>query len=63
MKGETVMDEEIMQKGFERYLVTFKDGSQATIKASSFVDVLAELRESNKDEEDVVDIEKLDWEE
>lgn len=54
-------DEKIIEEGFERYLVTFKDGSKATVNASSFVDVLAELRESNRDEEDVINIEKLDF--
>lgn len=57
----TEMNEEILQEGFERYIVTFKDGSQATINASSFADVLAELRESKRDEDDAISIVKLDY--
>lgn len=55
------MKDEVLQEGFERYAVTFKDKSGATVNASSFVDVLAELKESNYDEEDVVSIVKLDY--
>ncbi len=52
--------DEIMKDGFERYLaVSMKDGA-VVINASSFIDVLAELRESGINEDDVVSITKLD---
>lgn len=54
-------DEKIIEEGFERYLVTFKGGSKATVNASSFADVLAELIESKRDEDDAISIVKLDY--
>lgn len=57
----TEMKESILEAGFERYLVKFKDGTAATVNASSFADVLAELLESGKNEDDVIIIEKIDY--
>ena len=55
------MDEEkILEDGFERYMVVVYGVGAATVKASSFVDVLAELGESGVNEEDVIQITRID---
>ena len=54
------MEEKIIQDGFERYLVVLMNDAPAIVNASSFVDVLAELRESGIDEDDVFSITKID---
>ena len=51
------MDE---KKNAERYLVIQKYGPMATVWASTFADVLKELNESGIEDDDVIQITKLD---
>lgn len=53
-------EQKVMEKGFERYLVVDLKRGAMIVYASSFIDVLAELKESDIDEDDVISMTKLD---
>lgn len=53
-------EEKVMEQGFERYLVVSLTKGAMIVYASSFIDVLAEMKESNVDEDDVIVITKID---
>lgn len=53
-------EQKVMEEGFERYLVVDLKRGAMIVYASSFIDVLAELKESGIDEEDVIVIVKID---
>ena len=53
-------EQKVMEKGFERYLVVDLKRGAMIVYASSFIDVLAELKESDVDEDDVISMTKLD---
>ena len=56
-------EQKVMEKGFERYLVVSVKEGAMIVHASSFIDVLAELKESGINEDDVIVMNKLDFEE
>ena len=53
-------EQKVMEEGFERYLVVSIRHGAMIVNASSYLDVLAELKESGIDEEDVIVIVKID---
>ena len=53
-------EQKVMEEGFERYLVVDLKRGAMVIYANSFIDVLAELKESHIDEDDVISMTKLD---
>ena len=55
-------EEKILDEGFERYLVVSITAGAMIVCASSFIDVLAELKESGIEEDDVIIINKIDLE-
>ena len=53
-------EQKAMEEGFERYLVVDLKRGAMIIYASSFLDALAELKESNINEDDVIVMVKID---
>jgi len=53
-------EQKVVEEGFERYLVVDLKRGAMIIYASSFLDVLAELKESNINEDDVIVMVKID---
>ncbi len=53
-------EQKVMEEGFERYLVVDLKRGAMIVYASSFIDALAELRESDIDEDEVISMTKLD---
>jgi len=53
-------EQKVMEEGFERYLVVSIRSGAMIVSASSYLDALAELKESGIDEEDVIVIVKID---
>jgi G3E family GTPase len=53
-------EQKVMEEGFERYLVVDLKRGAMIVYASSFIDVLAELKESDIDEDDVISMTKID---
>lgn len=53
-------EQKVMEEGFERYLVVSIRSGAMIVNASSYLDALAELKESGIDEEDVIVIVKID---
>ena len=53
-------EQKVMEEGFERYLVVDLKRGAMIVYASSFIDVLAELKESDIDEDDVISMTKHD---